>query len=369
MSEAWIVAGARSAIGRANKGALAAERPDDLCARVVSAALERVPLLDRDEIEDVIVGCAQPAGEAGYNLGRIVSLLAGLRDVAGTTVHRYCASSLQSLRMATHAIRAGEGDVFVAAGVEAVSRFSKGKSDGHPETQNSRVPGAYITMGMTAENVAELKQVSRSDMDQFAALSQRRAAAAQKRGFFDGELAGGRDECLRPDTTVEKLAELKPVFKDNGTVTAGNACPLSDGASALVVMSEARARQRDIPPLGRVVATAVSALDPALMGLGPIQATRRALQRAHLRMDQIDLVEMNEAFAAQVLPSARELEIPVDKLNINGGAIALGHPFGMTGARLVLTLLRALAETRGRYGLATLCAAGGQGMAVIVERL
>jgi acetyl-CoA C-acetyltransferase len=373
MRDAWIVAGARSPIGRANKGSLAGVRPDDLCSSVIRSTLQRVPLLDPNEIEDVIVGCAQPAGEAGYNLGRITSLLAGLRDVPGTTVHRYCASSLQALRMATHAIRAGEGDVFVAAGVETVSRFTKGKSDGHPESQNPRLPGAYVAMGMTAENVAEREQISRREMDEFAALSQRRAAAARERGFFAKEIASydgvDRDDCIRPDTTVGRLSELKPAFKDDGTITAGNACPLNDGAAALAVMSDARARQLDVRPLGRVVSTAVSALDPAYMGLGPIEASRRALARAGLRIEQIDLVEMNEAFAAQVIPSARALEIPVEKLNVNGGAIALGHPFGMTGARLVLTLLNALEEKNLRFGLATLCAAGGQGMAVVVERI
>jgi acetyl-CoA C-acetyltransferase len=371
--DTWIVAGARSPIGRANKGSLANVRPDDLCASMIQAALKKLPPLDANEVEDVIVGCAQPAGESGYNLGRITSLLAGLRDVPGTTVHRYCASSMQALRTATHAIRAGEGDVFVAAGVETVSRFAKGKSDGHPDTQNPRLPQAYIAMGMTAENVAEREKISRCEMDEFAAASQRRAAAARERGFFAREIVAyngiEHDDCIRPDTTVEKLAELKPAFKETGTVTAGNACPLNDGAVALVVMSEARARKLDVRPLGRVVSTAVSALDPAYMGLGPIEASRRALARAQLRIDQIDLVEMNEAFAAQVIPSARTLQIPFEKLNVNGGAIALGHPFGMTGARLILTLLNSLAERSARYGLATLCAAGGQGMAVIVERV
>jgi acetyl-CoA C-acetyltransferase len=383
MREAWIVATARSPIGRANKGSLVDVRPDDLAATIVRAALDKVPALEPRAVEDVIVGCAQPAGEAGYNLGRVVSLLAGLPDVPGTTVNRYCASSLQAIRMAAHAVLAGEGDAFVAAGVECVSRFTKGKSDGMNDTKNPRfgsggLPNVYMAMGETAENVADRERLTREEMDAFALESQRRAVAAQRRDFFAREivpvtLPDGRvvtqDDGPRADTTLEKLAALAPVFRPDGRVTAGNACPLNDGAAAVVVMSDERARALGIAPRARIVATAVSALDPEIMGLGPIEASRRALARAGLAMHAIDCVEMNEAFAAQVIPSARTLEIPRDRLNVCGGAIALGHPFGMTGARLVTTLLSALDERGGRYGLATLCVGGGQGMAMVIERI
>jgi acetyl-CoA C-acetyltransferase len=401
MSEAWIVATARSPIGRAMKGALVNVRPDDLGATVLAAALAKVPQLDPNEVEDVIVGCAQPAGEQGYNLGRVIGLLAGLKDVPGTTVNRYCASSLQAIRMAAHAIKAGEGDVFVASGIECVSRFAKGRSDGMPDTKNPKfataeartaaravggqgtwtpidgLPDLYTQMGYTAENVAEKENVSRASMDEFAALSQSRAIAAQKAGMFANEitpitLPDGNvfavDECPRA-STIEKLAELKPVFRPDGRVTAGNACPLNDGAAAVVVMSDTRAKALGIKPLARIVSSAVSALDPEIMGLGPIEASKKALDRAHLSIRDIDLVEINEAFAAQVLPSAHALGVPVDKLNVLGGAIALGHPFGMTGARIMGTLLNALERTGGRLGLETMCVGGGQGMAMIVERL
>jgi len=402
MPEAWIVATARSPIGRANKGSLIDFRPDELTATIVAACLARVPALAPSEVEDVIVGCGQPAGEAGYNLGRVVSLLAGLANVPGTTVNRYCASSLQAIRMAAHAIRAGEGDVFVAAGVETVSRFGKGRADGMPDTKNPRfaeaaartasraqggssrwtprdgLPDVYIAMGETAENVAELENVSRTEMDEFAALSQTRAVAAQESGVFAREIIPVRrpdgtmvskDDGPRPGTTTAKLAELKPVFRPDGRVTAGNACPLNDGAAAVVVMSDTRARELGIRPLARIVASAVSALDPEIMGLGPVEATRRALHRAKMSSKDIDLFEINEAFAAQVIPSARALEVPWEKLNLNGGAIALGHPFGMTGARIMTTLLNALESRDGRFGLETMCVGGGQGMAMIVERL
>jgi acetyl-CoA C-acetyltransferase len=382
MPEAWIVATARSPVGRANKGSLVELRPDDLAATIVRAALAKVPSLDPALVEDVILGCAQPAGEAGYNLGRVVALLAEM-GVPGTTVNRYCASSLQAIRMATHAIRAGEGDAMVAGGVECVSRFAKGKADGMIETKNPRfgtdgMPNVYIAMGETAENVADRENVSRGEMDAFALESQRKAVAAQERGSFAREitpitLPGGRlverDDGPRADTTLEKLAALAPVFRPDGRVTAGNACPLNDGAAAVVLMSDVRARELGIAPMARVVATAVSALAPEVMGLGPIEATRRVLARAQLTMQDIDAVEMNEAFAAQVIPCARALEIPREKLNVHGGAIALGHPFGMTGARLVTTLLTVLEEHGGRLGLATLCVGGGQGMALVVERL
>lgn len=401
MSEAWIVATARSPIGRAYKGSMVECRPDDLGATIVQALLAKVPALNPAEIEDVILGCAQPAGESGYNLGRVVSILAGLKDVPGTTVNRYCSSSLQAIRMAFHAIKAGEGDVFVCAGVETVSRFEKGRADGMPDTRNPRfaeaqartaarsvegappwtpsegLPDLYIGMGITAENVAEYEGISRDEQDAFAVLSQSRAVAAIESGFYAREitpitLANGtvvsKDDCPRA-STLEKLAQLKPVFRPDGRITAGNACPLNDGAAAVLVMSDTRAKALGIKPLARIVSSAVSALNPEIMGLGPVEASRRALRQAGLTMADIDLVEINEAFAAQVIPSARALGVPFDKLNVHGGAIAIGHPFGMTGARIMTTLLNGLESTGKRYGLETMCVGGGQGMAMIVERL
>jgi acetyl-CoA C-acetyltransferase len=401
MPEAVIVATARSPIGRANKGSLVDVRPDDLAATMVRAVMDKVPQLDPAEIEDVIMGCAQPAGEQGYNLGRVVALLAEM-DVPGTTVNRYCSSSLQTIRMAAHAIKSGEGDAFVAAGVECVSRFDKGRSDGGPGTTNDQfrdarartksrqdagapswtpgegLPDVYIAMGQTAENVVQQEGVTREEMDEFAALSQQRAVQSQENGFFEREITPvtlpdgsvmTKDDGPRPDTTAEKLAGLKPVFRPDGSVTAGNACPLNDGAAAVVVMSDARANALGITPLARVVSSGVSALNPEIMGLGPIGASRQALERAGLTIDDIDLVEINEAFAAQVIPSAKHLGIPWEKLNVHGGGIALGHPFGMTGARIMTTLLNGLEDGNGRYGLETMCVGGGQGMAMIVERL
>ena len=402
MTEAVIVAAVRSPIGRAQKGSLVSMRPDDLAAAVVKVAIARVPALDPKEIEDVLLGCGQPAGEAGYNLARVVALLAGVPHAGGATINRYCASSLQAIRSAAHAIKSNEGDVFVAAGVETVSRFSQGKSDGMPNTKNphfadaearsaersqgakgvwappSGLPDIYLSMGQTAENVAELENVGREEMDRFAARSQHNAVAAQQGGRFDRELAPitladgtvvSRDDGPRAGTTVEKLAELKPVFRPDGRVTAGNACPLNDGAAALIIMSDTRAKALSITPLARIVSTAVSAIDPEIMGLGPIEATRRALSRAKLTMNDVDLVEINEAFAAQVIPCARALEIPLEKLNVHGGAIALGHPFGMTGARIAATLIHALHARNGRIGVETMCVGGGQGMAMVLERL
>jgi len=402
MPEAVIVATARTPIGRANKGSLVNCRPDDLSATVIQAALAKVPALDPAEVEDVLWGCGQPAGESGYNIARVVAILGGIAQAPGVTVNRYCSSSLQTIRMAAHAIKAGEGDVFVAGGVETVSRFAKGTSDGLPGTHNERfadaeartatrsaggqgpwtpptgLPDVYLGMGDTAENVAEKEQVPRERMDEFAALSQNRAVEAQKNGFFEREITPvtapdgtviSVDDGPRPDTTVEKLAQLQPVFRPDGTVTAGNACPLNDGAATTIVMSDTRAEALGITPLARVVASGVSALDPEIMGLGPIGASRQALERAKMTIDQIDLVEINEAFAAQVIPSADQLGIPWDKLNVNGGAIALGHPFGMTGARIMTTLLNGLEDRNARYGLETMCVGGGQGMAMIVERL
>lgn len=400
MENAVIVATARSPIGRAYKGALKDVRPDDLAATIIKALMAKVPQVDPALVEDVILGCAQPAGEQGYNLARMVSLLADLPQAGGVTVNRYCSSSLQAIRMADHAIRAGEGDIFVAAGVECVSRFVNGKADGMENTKNplfpqerstlyategtpawtpaEGLPDAYMGMGLTAENVASFKQVSREDQDAFAARSQARAVAAQKSGFFADEITPitlpdgtvvSNDEGPRDGTTVEKLAGLKAIFRADGSVTAGNACPLNDGAAAVLVMSESKAKELGVKPLARIVASAVSALDPEIMGLGPVEASRRALKRAGLTIDDIDLVEMNEAFAAQAVPSARELGISDDKLNVHGGAIALGHPFGMTGARIMTTLIHGLQVRGGRYGLETMCIGGGQGMAMVIELL
>jgi acetyl-CoA C-acetyltransferase len=400
--EAVIVATARSPIGRANKGSLVDLRPDDLGATIVQALLEKAPAVDPGEVEDLIWGCAQPAGESGYNVARVTALLAGLDGAPGVTVNRYCSSSLQTIRMAAHAIKAGEGDVFVAGGVETVSRFASGMSDGGPGTHNAKfadaeartksrtgggegtweplsgLPDIYIAMGQTAENVAEYAKVTREEMDEFAALSQQRAVASQENGFFEREITPittpdgtvvAKDDGPRPGTTVEGLSQLKPVFRPDGTVTAGNACPLNDGAAAVLVMSEARAEALGVQPLARIVASGVSALDPEIMGLGPIEACRQALGRAGMSIDDIELVEINEAFAAQVVPSARELGIPWEKLNVHGGAIALGHPFGMTGARIMTTLLNGLEDAGARYGLESMCVGGGQGMAMVVERL
>jgi len=402
MPEAVIVATSRSPIGRAFKGSLVDMRPDDLTVQIVKSLLAKVPSLDPAEIEDLILGNGQPAGEAGFNLARVVAVLSGLDNVPGVTVNRYCSSSLQTIRMAAHAIRAGEGDVFVAAGVETVSRFVNGNSDGVPGTHNELfadsearsakraeggqepwtppdgLPDIYIAMGQTAENVAELENVSRGEMDEFGALSQNRAVANVENGFFEREITPvtrpdgtmvSTDDGPRPDTTVEKLAQLKPVFRPDGRITAGNACPLNDGAAAVLVMSDRRAAELGLAPVARIVSSGVSALDPEIMGLGPVEASRQALRRAGMTMDDVDLVEINEAFAAQVLPSARALEIPMEKLNVHGGAIALGHPFGMTGARIMATLLNGLEAEDKSVGLETMCVGGGQGMAMIVERV
>ena len=399
MPEAVIVSTARTPIGRANKGSLVDLRPDDLTALIVKAALAKIPQLDPHSVEDLICGCGQPGGESGFNVARVAAVLAGLDDVPGVTVNRYCSSSLQAIRMAAHAIKAGEGDVFVAAGVETVSRYQFGASDTGPhnprfaeagERTTARTNGAgsweppaglpdiYIAMGQTAENVRLFENVSRREMDEFAALSQQRAVRSQQNGFFEREITPvttpdgtmvTKDDGPRDGTTVEKLAELKPVFRPDGEVTAGNACPLNDGAAAVVVMSDTRARELGITPLARVVSSGVSGLNPEIMGLGPIEACRQALGRASLSIDDIDLVEINEAFAAQVIPSAKHLGIPWEKLNVNGGAIALGHPFGMTGARIMTTLINGLEDADKRYGMESMCVGGGQGMAMIVERL
>jgi acetyl-CoA C-acetyltransferase len=399
MSEAVIVATARTPIGRANKGSLVDCRPDDLSALIIGAVLAKVPGLDPGLIEDVIWGCGQPAGEAGSNIGRVAGILAGI-DAPGVTVNRYCSSSLQTIRMASHAIKAGEGDIFIAGGVETVSRFQYGAADtgspnvkfgdahdrtkarsegGQPPwTPPTGFPDVYIAMGQTAENVREVEGVTRQEMDEFSVRSQDRAVEAQANGFFDREITPvttpdgtvvSKDDGPRAGTTVEKLATLKPVFRPDGEVTAGNACPLNDGAAAVVVMSDTKASELGITPLARIVASGVSALDPEIMGLGPIEASRQALKRAGLTIDDIDLAEINEAFAAQAIPSAKHLGIPFEKLNVRGGAIALGHPFGMTGARIMTTLINGLQTDGKRYGLETMCVGGGQGMAMIVERL
>ncbi|MHB8506773.1 MAG: acetyl-CoA C-acetyltransferase [Acidimicrobiales bacterium] len=402
MSEAVIVATARSPIGRAFKGSLVELRPDEMAAQMVRAALAKVPQLAPDQVEDLLVGNGQPAGEAGHNLARVVALLADLPGCPGVTVNRYCSSSLQTIRMAAHAVRAGEGDVFVAAGVEAVSRFGRGMADGMPDTDNARfreagertaaragggmkpwepaagLPDIYIAMGQTAENVRELENVTRREMDEFAVLSQNRAVASQENGFFEREISPlelpdgtvvARDDGPRPGTTVEKLATLPPAFRPDGEVTAGNSCPLNDGAAAVVVMSDTRARELGIAPLARIVSSGVTALDPEIMGLGPVEACRQALARAAMTMEDVDLVEINEAFAAQVVPSARHLGVDWGRLNVHGGAIALGHPFGMTGARIMATLINGLQAEDRTVGLESMCVGGGQGMAMVIERL
>jgi len=401
MPEAVIVSTARSPIGRAFKGSLKDQRPDDITAQIVNAALSKVPELNPQEIEDLMLGTGSPAGEQGFNMARVVAVEAGLDNVPGVTVNRYCSSSLQTIRMAAHAIVAGEGDVFVAAGTEFVSRYINGAAD-NPEGQNPRfdeaqartaaraeggtevwsapegLPDIYVAMGQTAENVAQSENVSREAQDEWAVRSQNRAEDAIKRGFYeiditpvtlsDGSVLAA-DDGPRPGTTLEGISQLKPVFRPDGTVTAGNACPLNDGAAAVVVMSDTRARELGIKPLARIISSGVTGLNPEIMGLGPIEASRMALKRAGMTIDDVDLVEINEAFAAQVLPSAAQLGIDLDKLNVNGGAIAIGHPFGMTGARIMSTLLNGLADTDGSIGLETMCVGGGQGMAMIVERL
>jgi acetyl-CoA C-acetyltransferase len=386
MTEAVIVAYGRSPIGRARKGSLVEVRPDDLAAHVVTKVLDRLPQLDPAQIEDLICGCGLPGGEQGHNIGRAVSILARL-DVPGVTVNRYCSSSLMTTRMAAHAIQAGEGDVFLSVGVECVSRYGSGYPDA-PDTYNPKLvagnteeyPDVYIAMGQTAENVAQREKITRDEQDRYAVKSQNAAVKAREGGFFDREIIPvplpngqtfARDDGPRPGTTMEVLAALQPAFRENGTVTAGNACPLNDGAAAVVVMSDRRAKELGIKPIARVVSTGLSALEPEFMGLGPIDASKQALKRAKMTIDDIDLVEINEAFAAQVIPSARGIGVDPfsDKLNPHGGAIALGHPFGMTGARILCTLLNGLDEKGQTFGLETMCVGGGQGMAMIVERL
>ena len=392
MSEAVIVDAIRTPIGRAIKGTLRDIRADDLAAIPLRALVERNPKVDFSETVDVMMGCGFPDHEQGYNVARNATLLAGLdHHIPGVTVNRFCASSLQTIRMAFHAIKAGEGDQYIAAGVEATSRgagMTLPVQNPLLEGSNGTGYNVYIPMGMTAENVAERCKVSRESQDEWAALSQQRAVTARDSGHFDPEVvgvdvpethdAGGdvipahtvtRDDGPRPGTTVEALSKLKPAFRPGGSVTAGNSCPLNDGAAAVLVMSEEKARERGLKPRARIVASAVAAVRPEIMGLGPIPAVKAVLKQAGLTIDDIDLVEINEAFAAQVLPCRDELGIDPDKLNISGGAIALGHPFGMTGARIMTTLLNNLDTVGGRYGLETMCVAGGNGQAMIVERL
>jgi acetyl-CoA C-acetyltransferase len=405
MAEAVIVATARSPIGRAFKGSLKDLRPDDITVQMVKAALDKVPQLDPADIDDLLLGCGLPGGEQGYNMARVVAVLLGYDTLPGATITRYCSSSLQTTRMAFHAIKSGEADVIVSAGVEMVSRFVKGNSDSGQDTQNpifadaaartaktaeggadvwhdpredGAVPDVYIAMGQTAENVAALRGITREAQDEFGVRSQNRAEKSLANGFWERDITPvtlpdgtvvSKDDGPRPGTTLEKVAALQPVFRPDGTVTAGNCCPLNDGAAALVVMSDTKAAALGITPLARVVSTGVSGLSPEIMGLGPVEASRKALANAGMTIDDIDLVEINEAFAAQVLPSAADLGIDIDKLNVNGGAIAVGHPFGMTGARICTTLTNSLQFHDKQFGLETMCVGGGQGMAMVLERL
>jgi acetyl-CoA C-acetyltransferase len=405
MPEAVIVAAARSPIGRAFKGSLTSIRPDDLTAQMVTAALAQVPQLDPADIGDLILGCGLPGGEQGFNMARVVAVLLGHDHLPGTTVNRYCSSSLQTTRMAFHAIRAGEGDAYISAGVECVSRFVKGSSDSLPDTKNplfsdaearavlaasgeappwhdpredGLLPDVYIAMGETAENVAQLRGITREQQDEFGVRSQNLAEKAIADGFWQREITPvtlpdgtvvTADDGPRPGVTLEKVATLKPAFRPNGTVTAANCCPLNDGAAALVIMSDVKAAELGITPLARIVASGMTALSPEIMGLGPVEASRQALARAGMAIADIDLVEINEAFAAQVIPSYTDLGVDIAKLNVNGGAIAVGHPFGMTGARITTTLLNSLQFHDATLGLETMCVGGGQGMAMIFERL
>jgi acetyl-CoA C-acetyltransferase len=406
MPEAVIVAAARSPIGRAVKGSLKDVRPDDLAATIVRAALDKVPELDPATIDDLYLGCADPEGEQGLNMARRVAVLLGYDALPAVTVNRFCASSLQTTRMAYHAIKAGEGDVFVSAGVECLSRHPafSGAGEGaerflHPAfaaatartarraqdggrwsdpRQDGSLPDVYIAMGQTAENVATLRGVTREAQDEFAVRSQLLAAKAIAKGTFDREITPvttpdgtvvSRDDGPRAGTTIEAVAALRPVFRPNGTVTAGNCCALNDGAAAVVVMSEVKAHELGVTPLARVVSTAACALSPEIMGLGPVEASRRALRLAGMNVADVDVVEINEAFAAQVIPSHEDLGVDIDRLNVHGGAIALGHPFGMTGARITTTLINALQLRDQQIGLETMCVGGGQGMAMVLERL
>jgi len=406
MSEAVIVSTARSPIGRAFKGSLKDVRPDDLAVTVIAAALAKVPGLDPRLVQDLYLGCAEPSGEQGANMARVVAVLAGLDHLPGATVNRFCASSVQTTRMAFHAIKAGEGDIFISAGVECVSRYTdfSGAGGAKSDAQNPRfaasqarsaqmaidntiwtdprdeglLPDVYLAMGQTAENVATSRGISRARQDEWGVLSQNRAEKAIADGFFAREITPvstpdgtvvSADDGPRAGVTLEAVSALKPVFRETGTITAGNCCPLNDGAAALVIMSDARARELGLTPLARVISTAVTGLSPEIMGLGPVESSRLALARAGMSINDMDLIEINEAFAVQVLASVDDLGIDPDKLNVHGGAIALGHPFGSTGARITTTLLNGLSARDGQFGLEAMCIGGGQGMAIIYERL
>jgi len=403
MPEAVIVSTARSPIGRANKGSLKDMRPDDLTVQMIQAALAKVPELDPKLIDDLYLGCGLPGGESGFNMARIVAVLLGYDHLPGATITRYCSSSVQTSRMAFHAIKAGEGDVFISAGVETVSRFAKGTSD-LPDTKNpvydeaqartkqtveeqldwhdpredGQLPDAYIAMGFTAENVAKLRGLKREELDEFGVRSQNLAEKAIADGFWAKEITPvtlpdgstvSTDDGPRAGVTYEAISQLQPVFRPDGVVTAGNCCPLNDGAAAVVIMSDTKAEELGLTPLARIVSTGVTGLSPEIMGLGPVEASKQALARANMSIDDIDLVEINEAFAAQVVPSYQDLGIDIDRLNVNGGAIAVGHPFGMTGARLQATMLNSLQAHDKTTGLITMCVGGGQGMALVLERL
>lgn len=407
MHDAVIVAAARSPIGRAFKGSLVQERAEDITAAMVAAAMAQVPALDPDDLDDLLLGCGLPGAFQGNNLARVIAVLMGYDSLPGTTVTRYCASSVQAARMAFHAIRAGEGSAFIAAGVETVSsqrlissdsaegwgfhhpafveagqRSKRAIDSGASTWEDPRVeslhPDVYLDMGQTAENVARRWGISRQEQDEFAERSQRRAREADERGHWTREItpytktAGttlDRDDSPRPTTSVEGLAGLSPVFRPDGTVTAGNSCPLNDGAAALIIMDAERARELELTPLARIVSTGVSALSPEIMGVGPVEASQRALRNGNLEAKDVDLWEINEAFASQVIASARQLDLDMDRLNVNGGAIALGHPFGMTGARMIVSLLNNLRDRDLTMGVVSMCIAGGQGMALTLERL
>ena len=406
MPEAVIVATARSPIGRAFKGSLVGVRPDDLAATIVQAALDKVPGLDPATLDDLMLGCAEPEAKQGVNMARRVAVALGYDSLPGTTVNRFCASSVQTSRMAFHAIKAGEGHAFVSAGVECVSHYpafsgagggreeflnplfdeARARTDAtaasnetwHDPRQDGRLPDVYIAMGQTAENLATSRGISRREQDEFGVRSQNLAEKAIADGFFDREIIPvttpdgtvvSRDDGPRPGVTLEGVSGLKTVFREEGTVTAGNCCPLNDGAAAVVIMSDTRAAELGLTPLARIVATGVSGLSPEIMGLGPVEASRRALALAGMTVDDMDLVEINEAFAAQVIPSYQELGIDLDRLNVHGGAIALGHPFGSTGARITTTLLNGLQSADKEFGLETMCVGGGQGMAMVLQRL
>jgi len=387
MPEAVIVDAVRTPVGRAFKGSLASLRPDETSAFIIDQLLERNPGVDPSTVEEVVAGCGLPQGLQANNIGRISVLLSEKlgQETNGVTISRYCASGLDAIRTAANSVVAGHGDVYIAAGVEFVSRYNAAQEAAHPEDQNENLqgrepgqPNAYIAMGLTAENVAEQWGVSRQAQDEYAQRSQERAVAAQNDGFFAREIIPvtledgtvvDKDDGPRADSTLERLSSLKPAFREDGTVTAGNACPLNDGAAAALIMSDAKAAELGLTPRARIITAATWGNEPELMGVAPIGAIRKALQRAGLTIEDIDVVELNEAFAAQVLPIAQECGIDMEKLNPHGGAIALGHPFGMTGVRMMTTLINDLETIGGRYGIETMCVAQGQGEAMIIERL